>query len=291
MPIIMQGNVFGTPKPLSLSAKNRFIAFIDILGMKAWVNQDDPVQICQQIHYCLSEILKQAPNGEINGEKIGPLFGWFLFSDCLFLYTPDGSWASLHVLVSTSRMIVQRALSIGIPMRGAVALGKMVVDKNNSLIVGQPLVEAYEAESQKGYRGMGVQITSKTVTTITGMLESAEVPKAFSHEYTTALFRERDTILSPDFIWFEDTLLINHWSAEYTAGVSLEPHISERIDKFTNDFNKRGLPISTKILAQSRDLLRFVNENSSIVVVSFSHEGYFDSMQSELFRINEIGID
>lgn len=185
MTIITFGCVASTQDFPSFTIRARFIALLDILGMGVWSKQSSPNEIARTVNAALADALSQASCGSINGKKFGPLIMSSIFSDSIFLYSPDVSWASLYVLCSTVNTLLGLSLSQGVPLRGAISCGDLVIDRSKSLFVGKPLYDAAKTykHMKKKYGGVGVQVTSNANSFIVKeLLHNQTVPIGFQDE-------------------------------------------------------------------------------------------------------------
>ena len=178
----------------------RFVAVLDVLGMKNWLKNQSAAQIAAAMDSALSAACEQCSRGSTgDGRSWGPLIEVTHFSDTVLAWSPDDSWTSLEVMCSSMKMIVGIALSEGVPLRGSIALGDVVCARRSLKFVGQPIAEAYlwsERDLHDGgrpYRSVGVDITPS----FSGI--NAEVVK-------------RNIECDGDLIWHADCLFVNHWN-------------------------------------------------------------------------------
>lgn len=178
----------------------RFVAVLDVLGMKNWLKNQSAAQIAAAMDSALSAACEQCSRGSTgDGRSWGPLIEVTHFSDTVLAWSPDDSWTSLEVMCSSMKMIVGIALTEGVPLRGSIALGDVVCARRSLKFVGQPIAEAYlwsERDLHDGgrpYRSVGVDITPS----FSGI--NAEVVK-------------RNIECDGDLIWHADCLFVNHWN-------------------------------------------------------------------------------
>jgi len=70
------------------------------------------------------------------------------FSDSILLFSGDSSSLSLYYLLFRTQQVVNKAMSLFIPLKGAISFGKQTADFDKSIYFGQPLIDAYELQDQ-----------------------------------------------------------------------------------------------------------------------------------------------
>jgi len=84
---ILHGNVQGRPA-IPHPAYDRYVAVLDVLGMKAWLEVATPQAIAEKLDEALAAC-DQACSGSVDGRRYGPLLGTTHFSDTLLVWSPD----------------------------------------------------------------------------------------------------------------------------------------------------------------------------------------------------------
>jgi hypothetical protein len=239
MQLFMHGNVSQAP-PLTFKSRDRFIAFVDVLGMSTWLTRAEPESIASEVDAAIGpRNVGQSSSGlaMVNGQERtwGPLVGTTQFSDTVLAWTYDASWVSFWILCKTLRQVVGIAAVRNIGLRGAIAVGRMVCDTSRLRFVGQPLAEAYQwSERRCEYRGIGISITPNAVDHLKNKAETEPIPAMCSGELDAATF---DRMSPPGGVlqWHGDLCFINHWLAPFTAGSAPEAdgirRISQIIDR------------------------------------------------------------
>lgn len=134
----------------SNATEERFIAFLDIMGFKERV-----------IRYEHDDVLKEL---EIFQSSISQYIGFHrdaniqvsLFSDSILIYSQDDSIDSLHALADVTSHIMMYAIQQErpIPLKGAIAAGRMTCNQTKQLYFGQALIDAYLLEENVKYYGV-----------------------------------------------------------------------------------------------------------------------------------------
>lgn len=140
---------------------DRFVAFLDIMGFKDRVARTNHAQLLEQLTNFNREItsyIGKYKNSEIQLAQ---------FSDSIILFSNDTTSISLQTLAEVTRGIMQTAINLQIPMKGAIAQGKITCDIPKQLFFGQALIDAYLLEENINYYGILVHHTAeKSVLTL-----------------------------------------------------------------------------------------------------------------------------
>ena len=140
---------------------DRFVAFLDIMGFKDRVARTNHAQLLEQLTNFNREItsyIGKYKNSEIQLAQ---------FSDSIVLFSNDTTSISLQTLAEVTRGIMQTAINLQIPMKGAIAQGKITCDIPKQLFLGQALIDAYLLEENINYYGILVHHTAeKSVLTL-----------------------------------------------------------------------------------------------------------------------------
>lgn len=165
------------------------VAFFDVLGFSDMVSKYDPeilgsryAQLADYLNYLKNSSFGQwlpqtrpedIPNGSewmkrnISHLNSGGSVNWvpgaipeastydgLHFSDTLTFWSYDLSPAALGRFVDVSIEFFCRALWLGLPLRGAVAVGDLYFDAERNIILGDAIVEAAKGESAQCWCGM-----------------------------------------------------------------------------------------------------------------------------------------
>ena len=107
----------------------------------------------------------------------------------MLAYSVDDSWASLAVMGDSFGMLVMVALAQGVPMRGAMSVGKVVINAaEESIFVGAPISDAYVSDKSHLYRGVGVHVTPSAVSQLAAKAKAERPDIHLIHAFSPALF-------------------------------------------------------------------------------------------------------
>ncbi|MDE5906520.1 MAG: hypothetical protein K2G66_02670, partial [Alistipes sp.] len=76
------------------------------------------------------------------------------FSDSIVLFSNNTTQKSLQTIAEVTRGIMQCAIKQQIPIKGAIAQGKITCDTSKQLFFGQALIDAYLLEENIYYYGI-----------------------------------------------------------------------------------------------------------------------------------------
>jgi hypothetical protein len=133
---------------------NRFVAFIDIMGFKDTVYRRDHESVLKLMHSLfavVSPIKKDAEKklkGYEEGKSYDSIVEPIMFSDSILLVSNNDSPESARFIIFNTRWIIEKALTNGIPIKGAIAHGEETADFDLSLHFGRPLIDAYELQNE-----------------------------------------------------------------------------------------------------------------------------------------------
>ncbi len=128
----------------SLYTCDRYIAFFDIIGFKNQIlekNHEDIIKKLYDFYSDVTNIKKYSLYGSYGRDKFLIKVKYAIFSDTILIISDDSSnfsnlgisFASIHVLTM--------ALVHSVPIKGAIAFGKMTADFPNSIFVGKPKLQ------------------------------------------------------------------------------------------------------------------------------------------------------
>lgn len=134
----------------------RFVLYLDIMGFKDRVSRTDHQILRNQ----LIDFSKKWKT------KIKPLetnehIKYAQFSDSIIVTTDKTEQKQLNLITRTAIIIMQEALKLGFPIKGALSCGKFSFEESEELYFGQPLVDAFLLEEKVFYYGVVVHNTAE----------------------------------------------------------------------------------------------------------------------------------
>ena len=139
------------------------LGFFDVLGFSKRVETEGPEDTAAIYHRLIEETVKKEASrclgtvSDGNGARYATLFSLDVqtayFSDTIFMWVPlDRILAD--AFVSHCATFVCEALAMNIPVRGAIALGEAVMDRETGTYIGMPIVEAAAGEKIQEWVGV-----------------------------------------------------------------------------------------------------------------------------------------
>jgi len=209
--ISLHGNVQGRPA-IPHPSYPRFIALLDVLGMKAWLDKDSAQTIAEALDMALVACEQSSCGRTAEGVIYGPVIDVIHFSDTLIAWSPDDSWASFGAICSSLKLIVGVALTHGVPLRGSIAHGEVVCNRNTLKFVGRPIAEAYLwAEKERPFKSVGVDLTPQTISKLATRIGAQPIPAHWRKDISPRVIG-REVEAAEDFMWHAECLFINHWN-------------------------------------------------------------------------------
>jgi len=135
---------------------DRFVVFLDIMGFKDFVarrSHEDVYNMMMNLFDSKSYVARKFKNVTEPTFMDKELYT-ASFSDSIVLFSKDNSAESLDVITSSAAYIMHDALLKDIPIKGAMAYGKISVDKENQIYFGQALIDAYLLQDDVNYYGI-----------------------------------------------------------------------------------------------------------------------------------------
>lgn len=130
--------------------KERFVAFLDIMGFKDRVAHNNHRDILNELEIFQSNISQYVSYHRNANVQLA------MFSDSILIYSQDDGKESLHALADITSHVMMYAIQQEkpIPLKGAIAAGKMTCNQTKQLYFGQALIDAYLLEENVKYYGV-----------------------------------------------------------------------------------------------------------------------------------------
>lgn len=169
--------VFGSPSggtvPDPVEPADYLFAFLDVLGFEELLNRIGLNDLSRRYEELLAVAL--TPQSEtrpwslaqtlVRGEPT-PALMWLpiqtaYFSDSLLLWVHYHPGHVEEFLNRCSKVFCQ-ALSLGLPIRGSISVGRARLDKKNGIYLGSPIIEAVRLESKSDWIGIALGASWKS---------------------------------------------------------------------------------------------------------------------------------
>lgn len=129
----------------------KFVLYLDIMGFKERVNNTPIEELKTQLSDFKTKNKKLKPLLE---SKNKTMIEMAQFSDSIVLVSMESTQDDLNRICKAAAILMQIALKTGFALRGAIAKGEMIFDKDNQLFFGKALVDAYLLEEELCYYGI-----------------------------------------------------------------------------------------------------------------------------------------
>ena len=130
----------------------RFVAFLDILGFKDYVLRHGIEDVYKRLQI-LNGFRPEDDSSDYDSEE-GKRIKFTIFSDSIFIFSKDDAFLNLRHFLTYVKRVMRMALRAEIPLKGAIAYGDIVVDEEQNLFCGQPIIDAYLLEEDVQYMGV-----------------------------------------------------------------------------------------------------------------------------------------
>jgi hypothetical protein len=172
---IVAGSPTGGEVPDPAVPGEYLIAFLDVLGFEALLQRIGLDELARRYEELLKTALK--PHSEerpwslslalVAGEPTPGLM-WLpiqtaYFSDSLLLWVAYHP-GHVHEFLDRCSRVFCAALAQGLPVRGAIAVGRALLDKERGIFLGEPLIEAVRLESKLNWIGIALGTSWKSET-------------------------------------------------------------------------------------------------------------------------------
>lgn len=128
---------------------NRFVAFLDIMGFKDMVARGDHEEIYKKLQLISKIRDTLTDENENRGIRI------VMFSDSIIIYSNDDSIECFRNFLIRVNLAFSTIIHKQIPIKGAIAYGKLSVNNSGLIFFGQPQIDAYLLQEQEVfYYGM-----------------------------------------------------------------------------------------------------------------------------------------
>lgn len=130
----------------------KFVAYLDILGFKELINSAPLSEVRKKLDYLISLLNQSAVSYNDSLDIIR-------FSDSIILISKTDSLADFDTLILCIMHIQTHAIQSEIPIKGSISFGEIIYEKEISLLLGKPVINAYLLQEEIKF--IGVVIDSK----------------------------------------------------------------------------------------------------------------------------------
>lgn len=135
--------------PRSLTYKNRWFCYLDLLGFKDLIRTKDAVHVIELYEAAIEKLkITEKLKAETS---LGISYSWF--SDTFILFSRGDSLQEFSWVEQAGRLFFQRLVLAEIPARGALSHGKLYSNLERNIFIGEALIEAYEYGEKQNWLG------------------------------------------------------------------------------------------------------------------------------------------
>lgn len=127
--------------------RKRWVSYFDLLGFSDLVQTKGELSVFDTITTALEEFKRKPKPKDHLIERV-----WF--SDSFILYSQGASDIDFSCIEQVSRHFFLSLIQKEIPVRGALAFGELYADKDNNILFGKALLEAYKYSENQDWIGM-----------------------------------------------------------------------------------------------------------------------------------------
>lgn len=126
---------------------DRFVVFLDIMGFKDLVARNTHGKVYKMLESLM--FCKEIAEGVLRNSIYITSF-----SDSFYLFTKDDTPKSFAIITACTNYIINSAIERSIPIKGAMAQGKISVNRKRNIYFGQPIIDAYMLHEELYYYGL-----------------------------------------------------------------------------------------------------------------------------------------
>jgi hypothetical protein len=127
--------------------KDRWVSYFDLLGFSDLVQTKGELHVFNTITMVIEEFKRELNSSDHIIERV-----WF--SDSFIFYSPGDSANDFCAAQQFTHYFFLSLIQKEIPVRGALACGKVYADKDNNIIFGKGLLEAYKYAENQDWIGL-----------------------------------------------------------------------------------------------------------------------------------------
>lgn len=124
------------------TTENRFVVFFDIMGFKEFVARNNSEVVYNRLKL-IKEFLSDYEGIYKNDPEYNDLIKHSIFSDSILIATNGGDEKNADLIINRCNHLIWYCFHNNIPIKGAISFGEMTMDFDNSIFVGQPLIDSY----------------------------------------------------------------------------------------------------------------------------------------------------
>lgn len=231
------GEIKGNTMVKGIPKRQCFVGLFDILGFRNMVKNDQLEYVWKSYNEIKSSttFIKDNLKSLLNRKVVNI----DTFSDTFLIYTADHRDKGqedidehFNAMLGICDALFHSANSNQIPIRGAITVGELIVDKG--LLLGKPIVDAYEMEQNQNW--MGCWISANAIDCISKQLLDRQMNGNLILKYKVPL-KKSDIQECYVFNW-ADSYLEDNWEHGFLKVKSTHDWCAEQKHRNTRDYIK-----------------------------------------------------
>ena len=199
----------------------RLVLYADIMGFSHRVTFNNHEELKQDL-----KNFKKAWETKIKPLEKGGHLKSVQFSDSILLVVNGTNEKMFNIITKAAVCLMQSAIRLGFPIKGAIAQGKFTYDKTNELYFGLPLVSAYQLHEELNYYGIVVHHSAeRTVKKYADATKPYTKTEVYLKKGITSHYHLSWHLLNKDLSAGNIKSDVDKWLDDIEEGVSGAPRI------------------------------------------------------------------
>lgn len=149
----------------------RWVSYLDLLGFTELVKTKDWFSVSS----CYDKAVESCHRDLGFEPKVEKTW----FSDTFLFYSPDSTGSSFAAIEATTRWFIYWLIYYGIPVRGAMSCGDFYADKENNVLFGPALIEAYHYGENQDWIGFVLSPSTVNQMAVIGLPANGRLNYAY----------------------------------------------------------------------------------------------------------------
>lgn len=132
----------------------RHVAFLDIMGFKDMIVRKPHSEV-KSLLIAMSKLKESLATAALGIERTQHVRS-VIFSDSVLFITQNDTVADLLLLIQLLKSFQQTSIQQNTPTKGAISTGFFTANFENSIFFGQPLIDAFNLQSELYYYGVAL---------------------------------------------------------------------------------------------------------------------------------------
>jgi len=136
---------------LQWETSQSWIAHFDVLGFKSMIEHEDQALEMEILKNTLDEVIEDLKNEiESKNEHVDFQF----YADTFIIYSKSKEVKDYPLLVRAAKNFINKCIYNGLPVRGAISYGELILGHNRKIIIGSAFLESYAYGEDQNWIGL-----------------------------------------------------------------------------------------------------------------------------------------